>query len=102
MVPANDEQPAPMVADPVAPARQPHGLVDVAVAERAAGVGPVTMHGCSKNRCRRARIGRPEACPKFRRVYPTRTGAATNAAGHFGFKRGRYRAHPTSTLCLSA
>ena len=48
MVAQIDEQHAAMVANPVAPARQPDGLIDIAVAERAAGVGPVTMHGCSK------------------------------------------------------
>ncbi len=63
MVAQIDEQHAAMVANPVAPARQPHGLVDIAVAERAAGVGPVTMHGCSKNRCRRAEW-RPKAGPQ--------------------------------------
>ncbi len=33
-----DEQHATVVADAVAPARQPHGLADIAAAERAAGV----------------------------------------------------------------
>jgi hypothetical protein len=45
MVAQIDEQQPAMVADAVAPARQTNGLVDIAVAERAASVGPVTMHG---------------------------------------------------------
>ena len=38
MVAQVDEQHAAMVADAVAPAGQPHGLADVALAQRAAGV----------------------------------------------------------------
>ena len=49
MVAQIDEQHAAMVADAMAPARQPDGLADVALAERAAGVGPVAMHGIPKN-----------------------------------------------------
>jgi hypothetical protein len=37
-----------MVANPVAPAGQTNRLVDMAVAERAAGVGPITMHDVLK------------------------------------------------------
>ena len=44
MVAQVDEQHAAMVADAVAPAGQPDVLADVAVAERAAGVGAVAMH----------------------------------------------------------
>jgi hypothetical protein len=49
MVAQIDEQHAAMITNPVAPARQPHGLVDIAVAERAASVGPVTMHEYPEN-----------------------------------------------------
>ena len=49
MVAQIDEQHAAMVADAMAPAGQADRLVDVAVAERAAGMGPVTMHGYPKN-----------------------------------------------------
>ncbi len=48
-----DEQHSAMVANTMAPARQPNTLADIALTEGAAGVGPVTMHGYSKNRCRR-------------------------------------------------
>jgi hypothetical protein len=44
MVAQVDEQHAAVVADAVAPARQPHFGADVAVAERAAGVGAVAVH----------------------------------------------------------
>jgi hypothetical protein len=37
-----------MVANAVAPAGQTNRLVDMAVAERAAGVGPITMHDVLK------------------------------------------------------
>ena len=45
MVAQVDEQQPAMVADAMAPAGQTNVLADVAVAERAAGMGPVTMHG---------------------------------------------------------
>src|SRR6185312_15662110 len=48
MVAQIDEQHAAMVADAMAPAGQANGLADMALAERAAGLGPVTMHGCLK------------------------------------------------------
>src|SRR5581483_6942871 len=48
MVAQIDEQHAAMVADAVTPAREANDLADVALAERAAGMGPVTMHGCLK------------------------------------------------------
>ena len=63
MVAQIDEQHAAMVANAVAPARQPNGLVDIAVAERAAGVGPVTMHGCSKTDVGGSNRG-PKASPQ--------------------------------------
>ena len=46
MVAQVDEQHAAMVADAMTPARQANGFADIALAERAAGMGPVTMHGC--------------------------------------------------------
>ncbi len=48
MVAQIDEQHAAMVANTVAPAGQPDRLVDIALTERAACMGPVTMHGISK------------------------------------------------------
>jgi hypothetical protein len=45
MVAEIDEQHAAMVANAMAPAGQANGFADIAVAERAAGMGPVTMHG---------------------------------------------------------
>ena len=47
MVAQVDEQHAAMVADAMAPAGEPDGLADIALAERAAGMGAVTMHGWS-------------------------------------------------------
>ena len=47
MVAQIDELDAAMVADAVAPAREADARADVAVAERAAGVGAVTVHGLS-------------------------------------------------------
>jgi hypothetical protein len=46
-----------MVADAMAPARQAGGLVDIAFAERAASMGPVTMHGNPENGGQRAESG---------------------------------------------
>jgi hypothetical protein len=60
----------------MAPAGQTNALVDIALTERAAGVGPVTMHGYSRNECRRVESG-ARACPKRLRVYPRLSGAAT-------------------------
>src|ERR1700689_2220341 len=78
MVAQVDEQHAAMVADTMAPAGQTDGLVDVGVAERAAGVGPVTMHGYPEKLVLEGRIERPEpALPKSVRVYPRRCSAAT-------------------------
>ena len=48
MVAQIDEQHAAMVADAMAPAGQPDLLADVALAERAAGMGAVTVHSISK------------------------------------------------------
>ena len=44
MVAQIDEQQSAMVADAVAPAGQPHLLADVACAQRAAGMGAITVH----------------------------------------------------------
>src|SRR5882724_1082721 len=57
MVAQVDKQHTAMVANTMAPAGQTNDLVDVALPERAAGVGPVTMHGYSKNKCRRVESG---------------------------------------------
>src|SRR5262249_44629762 len=56
MVAQVDEQHTAVVTDAVAPARQADLLANMALAERAAGMGPVTMHGMSRNSCRRDRI----------------------------------------------
>ncbi len=45
MVAQIDEQHAAVIAHAMHPAGQPHGLADVAVAQRAAGVGTIAMHG---------------------------------------------------------
>src|SRR5258706_7787005 len=79
MVAQIDEQHTAMVANPMAPAGQTNRLVDMAFAERAAGVGPVTMHGYP-NRWS-GRIAGAKARPAKRlRVYPTQTRAATTCA----------------------
>jgi hypothetical protein len=44
MVAQVDEQHAAVVADAMAPAGQPYVLADVAFAERATGMGAVTVH----------------------------------------------------------
>jgi hypothetical protein len=62
MVAQVDEQHAAMIANAMAPAGQANGLVDVTVAERAAGVGPVTMHETSKNN-----VGGPNRGPEAAR-----------------------------------
>src|SRR6185369_1161237 len=79
MVAQVDEQHAAMVADAVAPARQPDGLANMALAERAAGMGPVTMHGVLASNLEG--IGGEIAYPKRLRVYPRRTCPATECAG---------------------
>jgi hypothetical protein len=48
MVAQINEQDAAMIANAMAPAREANRLADMAFAERAAGMGPVTMHGCSR------------------------------------------------------
>jgi hypothetical protein len=81
MVAQIDKQQPAMVANAMAPPRQANRLVDMAVAERAAGVGPVTMHGYPGNRCwriesggqglpRKERQGLPEAVRRGNRMRP--------------------------------
>jgi hypothetical protein len=77
MVAQIDEQHAAMVANPVAPARQPDSLVDIALTDRAAGMGPVTMHGFMSETGIEGQESRKKNCG---RVYPTRLGAATDCA----------------------
>ena len=60
MVAQVDEQHATMVADAMAPAGQPDRLSDVAVAERAAGMGPVAMHGRPEYRREEKESGLPQ------------------------------------------
>jgi hypothetical protein len=57
MVAQVDEQQPAMVADSMAPARQTGSLVDIAFAECAASMGPVTMHGNPENGGQRAESG---------------------------------------------
>ena len=45
MVAQVDEQHAAMIADAVAPAREAHGLADMLLAERAACMAAVAVHG---------------------------------------------------------
>jgi hypothetical protein len=47
MVAQIDEQNTAMVANAMAPAGQTNVLADIALTERAAGMGPVTMHRIS-------------------------------------------------------
>ena len=72
MVAQIDEQHAAMVANAMAPARQPNRLVDMALTERAAGVGPVTMHGNPEKGGQRAESG-GVAGPEERQGLPERT-----------------------------
>jgi hypothetical protein len=44
MIAQIDEKHAAMVAHAMHPARDPGGLADIALSERAAGMGAVTMH----------------------------------------------------------
>ena len=80
MVAQIDEQHAAMVANAMAPARQTNRLVDIALAERAAGVGPVTMHGCPKTDVGGSNRGAKGRPAKSVRVYPRLSGAATECA----------------------
>ena len=90
MVAQVDEQHAAMVADAVAPAGQADRLADVALAERAAGMGAVAMHGIPKNRCRRVESGGQKAGPKLRQGLPEATGAATECGGPFWARKAHF------------
>src|SRR6516165_3841371 len=85
MVAQVDEQHATMVANAVTPAGQANRLADVALAERAAGMGPVTMHGCLKPGVG-MRFGAKRVDPKRGRVYPTQRDAATEVRPVLGSK----------------
>jgi hypothetical protein len=67
----------------------------MALAERAAGMGPVTMHGCLKPGVGK-RFGAKRPVPKRGRVYPTQRDAATEAERVLGSK------NPLRTLILVA
>src|SRR6185312_1110781 len=68
-----------MVADAMTPARQANGFANVALAERAAGMGPVTMHGYLKQMSGR---GRNQAQSRSRNAAGfTRRGAARQPRG---------------------
>ena len=91
MVAQVDEQHAAMVADAMAPAGQPNRLADMALAERAAGMGPVTMHGGPENGCRRDRNRQAERPARSAAGFTrARSGAATECARHcFGLEKAR-------------
>src|SRR5665213_2069635 len=59
-----------MVANTMAPAGQTRRLADIALAEFAAGMGPVTMHGISKKQMSEDRIGRLQGLPRLREGVP--------------------------------
>src|ERR1700759_5759376 len=67
MIAQVDEQDTAMVADAMAPAGQTNVLADIALSERAAGVGPVTMHRISISQMSENRAT-STACPKRLRV----------------------------------
>jgi hypothetical protein len=77
MVAQIDEQNAAMVANAMAPAGQTNILADIALPERAAGMGAVTMHRVSISQMLENRATQ-KACPKRLRVYPRLSGAATD------------------------
>src|SRR3954453_8101019 len=81
MIAQVDEQQPAMVADAVAPAGQTNLLADVAVAERAAGMGAVTMHGIPGKGSRRVESEANGPRQKSVRVYPRQTGPATEWPG---------------------
>src|SRR5882724_470712 len=80
MVAQIDKQHTAMVADAMAPARQPNRLADMAVAERAAGMGPVTMHGNPEKAGGGSNRGAGLHPTRSVRVYPRLSGAATECA----------------------
>ena len=86
MVAQIDEQQPAMVADAMAPAGQTNVLADIAVAERAAGVGPVTMHG-NPGKASEVRIEGRKRPRKSVRVYPRQTGAATEGRPFSGLRK---------------
>jgi hypothetical protein len=57
MVAKIDKKNPTVVANAMAPARQPNRFSDMALAELAAGVGPVTMHWISRKQLSQDRIG---------------------------------------------
>src|SRR5258708_38271000 len=77
--------------------------MDIAVAERAAGVGPVTMHGYSKTDFGGSNRG-AKASPANRwRVYPRLSGAATECDHARGPKNdGKSRKVTEKQRCLAA
>src|SRR5262249_34538297 len=66
MVAQVDEQHTAVVADAMAPAGQADLFANVALAERAAGVGPVTMHGISRKQLSEGSNRGLNACPELR------------------------------------
>jgi hypothetical protein len=88
MVAQIDEQHAAMVANAMAPAGQPYGLADVALAERAAGMGPVTMHGFLKDQMSEKSNRELQSLPKARGGFTRGFGARQpNARAELGSKK---------------
>src|SRR5215813_3506983 len=93
MVAQVDEQHAAMVTDAMAPAGEADLFANVALAERAAGMGPVTMHGNSRKLLSERSNRGLEPGPNCGRVYPRERWAATKCATRFGLEKGPSRAY---------
>ena len=87
MIAQVDKEYAAVVANAMTPARQANGFANMALTERAAGMGPVTMHECL-NRMSEGRSGGQMAGPKERAGFtrgevgrqPKRTGWGSKKA----------------------
>jgi len=94
MVAQIDEQHAAMVANAMAPAGQTRRLVNVVLAERAAGMGPVTMHGISKKPMSEDRIGRRQGLPGLREGLPEAARGGNQWNALFCAPKRTFRATP--------
>ena len=79
MVAQIDEQHAAVVADAMAPAGQPHVLADVAVAERATGMGAVAVHGLDSVRMLMERRAKSACGVRFVKASRPSTGGPRSA-----------------------
>ena len=82
MVAQVDEQQAAMVADAMAPARQPRLAADIGRAQRAAGMGAIAVHGIGARQCRAERLMQGAACQggagtRLRAAKPAGKGVST-------------------------